>query len=188
MKLRLNLSTTPHENKRPFFAGAAFVGTLGLLALLLLSHAAFRSWRSNRKMRTETSHWQNEIRTNRQKQIELEAYFRSPQAQQVLERAAFLNSLIGARSFPWTKIFMDLEATLPPGVRVVNISPRLDQGRAEIQLTVGAETDDGKIKFLQALEKSPVFSDIQIREERHLDQAAAGDKIVLELTAWYATI
>src|ERR1700728_3090734 len=140
MKLRLNLSTTPLENKRPFAAAASVLGAVGLLIFLLLAHAAYASWRANR-----------------QRQAELEAYFQTPQAREVLDRAAFLNSLIGQRSFPWTKIFMDLERTLPPGVRVVKISPKLDNGRAIVEFTVGAQSDEGKVKFLEALEKSKVF-------------------------------
>ena len=85
-------------------------------------------------------------------------YFQTPAARQVMDRSAFLNSLIDERSFPWTKIFMDLEKTLPPGVRVVSISPHLVNGRAEVALQVGVASDESEIQFLQAIEKSPVFS------------------------------
>src|SRR6202142_2922293 len=188
MKLQLNLSTTPLENKRPFAAAATVLGAVGLLTFLLLAHAAYTSWRANRQLRSEISHWQSEIRANRQKQAELDAYFQTPQAREVLDRAAFLNSLIGQRSFPWTKIFMDLERTLPAGVRVVNIAPTLRNGKAVVQITVGAATDESKIKFLEELEKSPAFSNVQVQEERHSEQqTAAADQIVLQLTAWYQT-
>jgi Tfp pilus assembly protein PilN len=187
MKLRLNLSTTPLENKRPFAAAATVLGAVGILTFLLLAHAAYTSWRANRELRTEISGWQSEIRSNRQKQAALETYFQTPGAREVLDRAAFLNSLIGQRSFPWTKIFMDLEQTLPPGVRVIKISPKLDNGRAIVELTVGAQSDEGKIKFLQALEKSKVFSDIRVKNDRADDQPGA-DRITVDLTAWYATI
>ena len=130
MKLRLNLSTTPQENNRPFLAGAILLGTVGLLALLILSRAAYSSWQSNRQLRAEISHWQEEIRTNHVKQQDLAQYFQTPAAREVIDRSVFLNSLIDERSFPWTKIFMDLEKTLPPGVRIVSISPHLVNGRA----------------------------------------------------------
>src|SRR5277367_3199044 len=187
MKLRLNLSTTPLENKRPFAAAATVLGAVGLLTFLLLAHAAYTSWRANRQLRSEISHWQSEIRANRQKQAELDAYFQTPQAREVLDRAAFLNSLIGQRSFPWTKVFMDLEQILPPGVRVVNISPKLESGRAQVELTIGAESDESKIKFLQNLEQSKVFSDVQVKDDRRSDQQLGGDKITVQLTAWYST-
>jgi Tfp pilus assembly protein PilN len=188
MKLRLNLSTAPLDNKRPFLAATSVLAAVGVLTFLLLSHAAYTSWRSSRDLRSEISRWQTEIRTNREKQAVLEAYFQTTQAKQVLDRAAFLNSLIGQRSFPWTKVFMDLEQILPPGVRVVNISPKLESGRAQVELTIGAESDESKIKFLQNLERSKVFSDIQVKDDRHSEQLAGGDKITVQLTAWYSTI
>lgn len=187
MRIRLNLSTAPRENKRPFIAGAALVGTVAVLALVLLSHAAYKSWRANRDIRTEIARLESTIRASEQKQRTLEEYFQSTQAQQVLDRSGFLNSLIGQRSFPWTKIFMDLEQTLPPGVRVVSISPRLESGRAQVTLTVGASTDEAKIKFLEALEHSKVFSRVQVKAEHRLEQAAGPDKIVLDLAVWYET-
>jgi Tfp pilus assembly protein PilN len=187
MELRLNLSTSPRENHRPFLAATAAIGILGILALAFLSRAALRSWRSNREIRTEVARLENEIRRERQQQQALENYFRSPQAQQILDRSAFLNSLIDQRAFPWTKVFMDLEQTLPPGVRVVSIAPKLENGRALIELTIGAATDEGKLKFLETLEKSVVFSGIQVKDEKHQDQAGASDKILLDLRAWYAT-
>lgn len=188
MKLLLNLSTTPVENKRPFIAGASALGAMGVLTFMLLAHAAYTSWRANRELRAEISHWQSEIHSNRQKQAALDAYFQTPQAREVLDRAGFLNSLIGQRSFPWTKIFIDLEQTLPPGVRVIKISPKLDNGRAIVELTVGAESEEGKIKFLQSLEKSQVFSDIRVKNDHYQEEPGVPDRITLELTAWYSTI
>jgi Tfp pilus assembly protein PilN len=187
MKLRLNLSTTPLDNKRPFLAATGALAAVGLLTFLLLGHAAYSSWRSSRDLRSEISRWQTEIHANRDRQAALEAYFQTAQAKQVLDRAAFLNSLIGQRSFPWTKVFMDLEQILPPGVRVVNISPKLESGRAQVELTIGAESDESKIKFLQNLERSKVFSDIQVKDDRRSDQSNGGDKITVQLTAWYST-
>ncbi len=186
MKLRLNLSTTPLDNKRPFLAATGALAAVGLLTFLLLGHAAYSSWRSSRQLRSEISRWQTEIRANREKQATLEAYFQTAEAKQVLDRAGFLNSLIGQRSFPWTKVFMDLEQILPPGVRVVNISPKLESGRAQVELTIGAESDESKIKFLQSLERSKVFSDIQVKDDRRSDQPGS-DKITVQLTAWYST-
>lgn len=185
MQLRLNLSTAPRQNNRPFLAGASLLGTIGLLALLILSNAAFRSWRANREIRLSITRLEQQIESNERKQRALEEYFRTPQAQQVLDRASFLNSLIDQRSFPWTKVFGDLGETLPAGVRVISISPRLDHGRALVKVTVSALSDDAKVKFLQTLEKSKDFADIQVQAE-HREQTS--NEILVDLTAWYVTI
>lgn len=187
MKLRLNLSTTPQENQRPFIAGALAVGTLGLLALLILSHAAYSSWQSDRDLRVDIDRLQDQIRVDSEKQRQLEVYFNSPAAKQVMDRSNFLNSLIDERSFPWTKIFMDLEKTIPPGVRVINITPRLINGHAEVAMEVGMQSTDNEIEFLHAIEKSAVFTGLRVDQVRPVTQSGTPDKILLNLTVRYTT-
>jgi Tfp pilus assembly protein PilN len=130
---------------------------------------------------------ESKIRDLDRRQQQLGAFFKSPQTIEDMQRAAFLNSLIEQRSFPWTKIFMDLEQTLPQGVRVVSIAPRMENGKVEVRLVVGAMTDEGKLKFLKALEGSTVFSGVQVRQEARRDQPGSTDRVLLELVAWYAT-
>jgi Tfp pilus assembly protein PilN len=187
MKLRLNLATTPFQNNRPFLAGAGLLGAVGFVALLILSHSAYQSWRANRDLRQGIAQLQAEIRDSQHQQQALAAFFQTPAARQVIDRSAFLNSMIEQRSFPWTKIFMDLEQTLPPGVRVVSISPRLEGGRVSVKLTVGAVSDESKLKFLKALEDSREFSGIQVKQEKRTELTSAPDRIQLQLEAWYET-
>jgi Tfp pilus assembly protein PilN len=187
MRLQLNLATAPQPNNRPFLAYSVLIGTLGVLSLAVLSHAAYRSWHANRELRADMARWQSSIRADQQRQRALAAEFRGQADQQILGRSAFLNSLIDERSFPWTKIFMDLEETIPAGVRVVSISPRLVAGRAEVTLEIGAATDEGKVQFLEAIEKSRMFSGLVVKDERRSDQPGSPDKIVLNLTLWYST-
>ena len=82
---------------------------------------------------------------------------------------------------------MDLEQTLPPGVRVVSIAPRLDNGRAEVTLQIGAQSDESKIEFLKAIEQSKAFTGMVVKDEQHREQGGE-DKIVLDLTVWYSTV
>jgi Tfp pilus assembly protein PilN len=191
MKLRLNLSTTPQENRRPFLAAAGVIGTLGIIAFAILAQASFRQWRANREIRADISRLEDQIRASTDQQADLDQYFHSDPAQKILERANFLNSLIGERSFPWTKIFADLEETLPAGVRIVNIYPKLVNGQAEVMITIGAANEEQEIRFLKAIEGSKKFSDVLVTSKRRTDQPQAGsamqDRIVVDLKAVYAT-
>jgi Tfp pilus assembly protein PilN len=187
MKLRLNVATSPQENNRPFIAGAAFIGAIAFIALLILSRETYVKWQSNLQLRSDTARLEQQIQSDEARQQELAAYFKTTQAQEVLDRADFLNSLISERSFPWTKIFMDLEATLPPGVHVVSIAPKLVNGRAEVSMVVGASSDASKIQFLEALEKSKNFSDVTEDDERASDQPGEADRIVVRLDFQYET-
>lgn len=187
MKLRLNLATAPLENNRRFFAGYGLAGGVAFLLLLILSVQTYRTLRASHDLRADIARSQGQIHNFTREQADLENYFKLPATRQVLDRAAFLNSMIEQRSFPWTKIFSDLEEILPPGVRVVSIAPRLQGGKVEVKLVIGAASDDGILKFLKALEGSRVFSGMQVKQGTHPTQTGATDRVVLELVAWYQT-
>jgi Tfp pilus assembly protein PilN len=186
MKVRLNLAASPLENKRRFLAASSFLGLLALSALVVLSAHAYRNWRDTRDLRLEISGYESRTEKLQHQRQDLLSFFQNPKSLEVTDHAAFLNSLIEQRSFPWTKLFMDLEQTLPAGVRVVSIAPRMEKGRVQVKLLVGALTDEGKLKFLKALEASKEFSDIQVRQETR-PQSGSTDRVTLELEAWYAT-
>jgi Tfp pilus assembly protein PilN len=187
MKVRLNLATAPLENNRRFIAGASLLGALGLAAFLVLSVHTIYTWRVNRAVRAEISNYQNNIHLLEQQQSALRAYFQMPQTRGVTERAAFLNALIEQRSFPWTKVFMDLEHLLPTGVRVVTIAPKMEKGVVEITLVVGAASDEAKLKFLKALEESKEFSGVELKQEQRPNKSNMQDQVLLQLVARYHT-
>lgn len=188
MKLRLNLSTAPQENRRPFLGGSIVIGAVAIIVLVTLSRAARSSWQSNRDVRSQIAALQNQINTSSARQAQLGTYFRSPEVQKVLDRANFLNSLIDERSFPWTDIFAALEKTLPAGVRVVKIEPKLVSGRAELSLTIAAANDEQGIRFLQAMEKSKTFSNVQVTSEMRDDKPNSSDHVIVQLKVVYETI
>lgn len=191
MNLRLNLATSPHSNNRPFVAGSLLGAAAALIALLLLAHAAYSSWQNQRELRVKNSALQSQIHESQTQQQALAAYFRSPQAKRVLDRSEFLNSLIDERSFPWTRIFTDLEHTLPAGVRVVSISPSLQNGRAEVSLQVGAQTGASEVQFLKAMETSKAFSGLVVKDikqaEKQPESSGPNDELLIDLTVWYST-
>ncbi len=186
MNVRLNLATAPLENHRRFLLGAVAAGVLALALLAVLSVRTYRNWRDNSAVREETVRLQGELAVFRNQRRQLEDFFNTPEARRIRDRADFLNELIQQRSFPWTKIFMDLEGRLPRGVRVMSISPRMENGSVQVNLTVGATSDESKVRFLRQLEDSPEFSRVQpVSETRPQTE---GDTLVLEIVAWYKSV
>jgi Tfp pilus assembly protein PilN len=192
MRINLNLSTTPLENHRRFVTTAGVIGLAAIIALGVLAEKSYSTWRANRAVRADITRIQTDIRGLEIQQKLLTENFETPEAKQVLDRSAFLNSLIEERTFPWPKVFEDLEHTLPGGVRIVTISPRLEGGRAQVKLTFAATDDVAKVKFIRALEASKAFSEIHIEDEKYSDakqgqSADTSDRIIVTLQAWYST-
>lgn len=186
MRIRLNLATAPTSSGRRFAFGAAVIGGFAILALALLATRAYYVSREARQQRAEIARLQGEIDQLNRQRSELQAYFNQPDVLKVRDRAGFLNSLIEERSFPWTRIFMDLENILPEGVRVVQIAPKLVNGHIELKLATAAVSDEAKLKFLRTLESSRSFSHIELISQSSPQRPADQDKVYLDLVAWYA--
>jgi type IV pilus assembly protein PilN len=188
MKVRLNLATSPLESNRRFTVGALAMGVLASLALLLLSWRAYSVWSGDKVFRTRQAAVEDQIALLQQQRQTLASFFDQPETVKRRQRAAYLNALIQQRAFPWIKIFMDLERLLPEGVRVVSIEPKLVGDNLELKFAVGALTDEAKLKFLKALEKSPEFSHIQLLDESGTNRTDQTDRVVLNLLAQYSVI
>ena len=187
MKVRLNIATSPLENNRRFICGATLAGVLALGALVGLSARTVQKWNESRTLRGNVARLQSEIREYRQQRRDLDDFFKKPATRNIMDRAAFLNGLIDQRSFPWTKVFVDLERSLPEGVRVVSIAPRMSQGRVEVKLTIGAVSDESKLKFLKTVTAAREFSRVQVLSETRPTKQTETDRVLLEILVWYQT-
>ena len=162
-----------------------------MIALAVLSLEAYHTWRANRDLRIQISSLESRIRSLDSRQAVLRAQFQSKQTVELIKRSSYLNGLIEERAFPWSKMFADLEHVLPAGVRVISISPKKDEnGRVKVVLEVGAENSEQKLKFLQAMVSSPVFSNVRIKAEAQQLKPTAGhtDKELVALEADYSII
>ncbi len=191
MKTHFNLATSPLENNRRFIAGAVTLGIITVAACLFLAVHAIRVRRTNGAIRADISRLEDHIRASQREQDRLRVALKDPKTVEVMNRAQFLNNLIEQRTFPWTKMFADLEQILPPGVRVVSISPQMDkEGRVRVMLVVGAVNDEQKMKFLQSIVGSHAFSNVQVTQETRPAKISTGDAgvVLLSLETQYATI
>jgi type IV pilus assembly protein PilN len=187
MIVRLNLATKPLETHRTFLAGAGLIAFIAIGALIPLSLHVYNVRQSDAQMREAAEKTRQELLLYQQQRSQLEQFFNRKENAQLSERAAFLNSILDARSFNWTQMFMDLEKIMPPGVRVVSIDPVQKNGRIEVKLSVGAVSDEAKLKFLRALEESRAFTHVTLASERAPAQATSVDRVILELTVTYET-
>jgi len=188
MKARLNLSTTPLVSNRRFLVGSAAIGIFTLLAMLLLTTHAYKAWRSDREFRVRQQQLNSDIARLQAHRDELDAYFNRPETVKRRELASYLNGLIEQRSFPWTKVFMDLEQSLPAGVHVVSIEPKLVGDEVELTLVIGASSDEAEVKFEKTIESSPAFSRLEVLSESRPTRNQGSDEVRVSLTTWYSTI
>jgi type IV pilus assembly protein PilN len=187
VKVRLNLSTKPLQTHRGFLAGAGVVGVIAGLFFLALGWHVYSARKANETLRVKVIRIRQEMIGLEQQRTDLEHFFAQQENARLHERSAFLNTLIDEQSLNWTQMFMDLEKILPPGVRVVSIEPRHEKGRVEVRLIVGAASDEAKLKFLHALEGSPVFINVELISEIQTSPGTTGaDPLQIQLKVVYS--
>jgi len=188
MKVRLNLATSPLVSNRRFALSAWVIGGVAFVGLIFLSQHTYTVWRGDRESRARQAAYESQIAALQVERENLSTFFQDGDTVARRQRAAYLNSLIQQRAFPWIKIFMDLERILPEGARVVSIEPKLQGDNVQLRFMVGATTDESKLKFLKALETSGQFSHIELLSESRPNRPEQIDRVLLELQAQYSVI
>src|SRR5580692_12867277 len=187
MKARLNLSTKPLQTHRSFLAASGVIGAIAALFFLGLGWRVYSVRRADAALRQKVEEIRLEMVSLEHQRRDLEQFFDRPENAKLHDRSAFLNTLIDEQSLNWTQMFMDLEKILPAGVRVVSIQPKHDKGIVEVKLTIGALSDEAKLKFLHALEQSSSFTHVQMLSEKQVVPTnGSNDRIDVELTAVYS--
>ena len=150
MRVSLNLSRQPFRNER---LPTLLLG-LGSFALVVAS------------ARHATLAW--ELMPGRARDVSSELASLEAEAQRLGAEAAGLReltasadaiaewatvkTLVDRRAFSWTGLFAALEAALPPGVRLVSVSPSDAASGAELTLTAQGRASDDALALLESLQ------------------------------------
>jgi len=99
MKVRLNLATKPLETHRRFLAGAGFTAVVAGLLFLGLGWHVHSARKVDAEMRARTGKMRQEMAKLEAQRKDLERYFGQKDIANLHDRAAFINTILDARSF-----------------------------------------------------------------------------------------
>ncbi|MGE5837948.1 MAG: hypothetical protein ACM4AI_25975 [Acidobacteriota bacterium] len=89
--------------------------------------------------------------------------------QQLVGETHEANTLIDQRTFSWTSFFGLIEKTLPRDARLLNVSPRVDNGEFQIVMQVKVRASGDLTAFAEALAGTGQFYDVVSRETQRND-------------------
>ena len=159
MRIPINLASDPFRRDRRTLIGnwVRVVFLTALLGFFLYDIAANRARLGD--TRAEVRSLNQELAAISSEQAQLDATLRQPANASILERSLLLNTLVERKSVSWTKIFADLEAVLPPNVRIIQVRlPQIDSAnQVLLDMVVGSQSPEPVITFLKQLQASPRF-------------------------------
>jgi Tfp pilus assembly protein PilN len=94
----------------------------------------------------------------------IRAQINPTELQTVASAAREANNLIDQRSFSWTELFSQFEATLPDDVRITAVQPRLEKGVFIVGVAVEARRAEDLDAFMEALEMTGAFQNVLATE------------------------
>jgi Tfp pilus assembly protein PilN len=160
------------------------VVVLGVLLLVEFGLRAYTLRKADEDLRARTSKIEKEMAAVSQEREALDRFFAQQEAAGFQDHAKFVVAVLQARSINWTQMFMDLERSLPPGVRIVHIEPKLDKGVVTVHFVVGATNEDAKLKLLKSFENSSSFSHVELLSEK-VGNHTGDDPLTIEFVAEY---
>ena len=160
----LNLASNPFRNRTLPWTVAAIVACVSLAALVFTVSQV-------RQSRDRANLVERDVRGLRTEEASLRAKATAvtqsltPEQLRTLEAA---HGIIDRRNFSWSRLFADLEASLPQGVRVQRIAVRdvAHSGGAELELAVVARNATDITGMLGTMAQGRIFSADLLTENR----------------------
>lgn len=187
MYVRLNLATQPLVSHRRFFVGSAVFGVLAAVLCVWLALRFHDVRKAETNYRAKADKLEAEMDQLMEQRAELKRFFEREENRNLQDRAKFIGEVAEADSFNWTKMFMDLEHTLPAGVHVLRIEPTLDRGTVSVKFQVGANSEEAKLQLEEAFEQSRPFSHFVLYSET-MPRQGSSDALILDFSVIYKEI
>ncbi|MBI1873657.1 MAG: hypothetical protein HYZ58_15940 [Acidobacteria bacterium] len=169
--LRTNLATHPFYNER------AVLLTLGLFAALVMLVSSYNLYRllalSGGRQDLAARIGAAETRADelRRSAARIRRGIDARELAAISSAAREANAIIGHRTFSWTDLFNRFETTLPPDVRIVKVSPAVnDDGEMVVTIVVIARRVDDIDAFIEHLEGTGTFASMLSRREFSNDE------------------
>ena len=154
----LNLASKPFSNRLLPWALTAivlFVSVIGLIMVVRLTTVA-------RNQGDATQVEINNLRQQEHSLVETAQKVKNSLTSEQQQAVPAAHQLVDRRTFPWSRLFVDLESSLPPNVRVSRIAVRdvttqSNQMIAELDLAVFAKNPATVSDMISAMHEQGIF-------------------------------
>ena len=165
--IRTNLST------RPFYNVRAVHAAIGALAVVVVAITLFnvieivRLTALQRTLGAQATQSEQQAARLRAEAARILGQINTEELEAVAKAAREANAIIDQRTFSWTNLFTHFEATLPPDVRIMAITPQ----PARKLVIIGAEARgvEDLDQFIEGLEMSGEFHNVLPTTEQTMD-------------------
>jgi len=164
MKIPINLASQPFRRDRAMIMASGAVAVLLVFTLGILFWLSRLDSQQLAGLHQEINALNRKLRSVTTEEQKLDTVMHQPQNAHVLETSVFINDLIVHKGVSWSRMFADLEKTVPYNVKIMQLHPTVNsRNEVMLDMTVGSEKPEALDELLKAFEKSPTFGPVFFR-------------------------
>jgi Tfp pilus assembly protein PilN len=179
--LKTNLSTRPFYNERAvhWAIGVAFAAIVALTVFNVTRVVSLSARQGT--LSAEVQREESRIQQLNAQAAKVRGSIDQKALARVIASAKEANAIIDSRTFSWTELFNHLEDTVPTGVMLTSVRPRIIKDELHVTLTVLGREVEQIDEFIEKLEATGAFSNVLADEEAVTEQ----DEIEARIEARY---
>lgn len=182
MSAKLNLASKPFRNRALPWTITALITILSFVALVWIAQSTFRTNAQLAAIQRENSELQQENNTISARQKAVETAL-TPEQKKDLKYA---HGLVDRKKFSWARLFADLEASLPGGVRVTRIAVKDvrmqgDRAVADLELVVASKTSVTVTDMIQEMQSQGIFTAVLVAQNPQRARGETGSEYDLSV-------
>src|SRR5438552_17977231 len=158
MSARLNLSSNPFRNRVLPWTVTAFVVASSVVALLLIAKSTLKRNAKIVATETDVADLRKQNDTLKKQVTEIETALTSDEKRDL----KYAHALVDRKQFSWSRLFADLEASLPGEIKVTRILVKGvgmegDRPAADLDLVVASKAPSNVTQMIEEMESEGVF-------------------------------
>ena len=170
MIIRSNLASTPIKNYSLFLLGCILLGiAVAVFTFFNLTNIS-NSYEKNRELKKTITTQQTQLNGMEQKEKELQEKINRVKTAKFVSETEFMNNAIKRRTFSWTSLFDHFEEVLPPTVKMISVTPNVEEDNIAINLEMAGRNLSDMLELVRTLERDSQFSDVTLKAERSGEQ------------------
>jgi len=158
--LRTNLSTRPFYNERAVHLLLAVLAAILAIVTAMQAARIFTLSRYKTELNSAIRRDRDEIDRRTREASDIRRGMNPQELAAAAASAKEANLLIEQRTFSWTELFNQLEATLPENVMLTAIRPDFKDGVTHINMVIQGRRAEDNDAFFRKLEETGVFRDV----------------------------
>ena len=180
MIIKNNLASAPLVNFTLYFIGCVVLAAI-TVSFAVWNGESLAQWKNKNDTLKEKIAQQRSQATELQRQSnDFQKKINAIKTPSFVSETEFFNQAIKRRVFSWTELLDEFERLLPKNVRMISVSPSIQNETIGIKLDVSGRSLNDIVELITAFQSSPNFSNVVFRSEQDQEDGQLGASVSMD--------